>query len=196
MTISTTKIILASGSPRRKELLSRLGYEFQVIAAAVDEKPLPGEHPIANVLRLSSAKASQVAAKHPDDLVIGADTIVVLGQVILNKPSSSDEAVSMLKLLSGKSHAVYTALTLIIKKENITKSDYNSTTVIFNNLTEDSIKTYVASGEPLDKAGAYGIQGMGSFLVNRYEGEFDTVIGFPTKLFGRMLEEVAECRNR
>ncbi len=196
MAVSTTKIILASGSPRRKELLSGLGYEFQTIAANVDEKPFPEEHPVANVLRLSTAKARQVAADHPDDLVIGADTIVVLGDVILNKPSSPDEAISMLKLLSGKQHVVFTGLSLIIQSENILKSDYDATTVVFNNLDEDAIKRYVASGEPLDKAGAYGIQGMGSFLVEHYEGEFDTVIGFPTKLFKRMLEEVVACRNR
>jgi septum formation protein len=196
MAVSTTKLILASGSPRRKELLSGLGYEFQIIAANVDEKPFPEEHPVANVLRLSTAKARQVAVDHPDDLVIGADTIVVLGDVILNKPSSPDEAISMLKLLSGKQHVVFTGLSLIIQSQNILKSDYDATTVVFNNLDEDAIKRYVASGEPLDKAGAYGIQGMGSFLVNHYEGEFDTVIGFPTKLFKRMLEEVVACRNR
>jgi septum formation protein len=196
MAVSTTKIILASGSPRRKELLSRLGYEFQVVAADVDERPLADEHPVANVLRLSLAKARQVAAVHPDDLIIGADTIVVLGKAILNKPASPDEAISMLETLSGKAHIVYTGLSLMIKSEKIQKSDYDATTVVFNDLDNNSIKRYVASGEPLDKAGAYGIQGMGSFLVHHYEGEFDTVIGFPTKLFTRMLGEVLACRSR
>jgi septum formation protein len=196
MAVSTNKIILASSSPRRKEILSQLGYEFRSVVPNIDENPLPNEEPPANVLRLSAEKAGQIARDYPDDLIIGADTIVVLGKTILNKPSSSEEAISMLKLLSGKSHIVYTGLTLIIRNEDIIRSAFDATTVVFNKLAESDIKRYVASGEPLDKAGSYGIQGMGSFLVNHFEGEFDTVIGFPTKLFLRMFEEVTACRNR
>jgi septum formation protein len=196
MAVLTTRIILASGSPRRKELLSSLGYDFDVIAPDLDETPLPGEKPSAHVLRLSLAKARAVAAAHPKDLVIGADTIVVLDDIILGKPASPAEAVSMLKMLSGKPHVVYTGLSLAILSDNIIKSDYDATKVVFNDLEERAIENYVASGEPLDKAGAYGIQGMGSFLVREYDGEFDTVIGFPTKLFRKMLEEVVSCRNR
>ncbi len=196
MTVSTTRIVLASGSPRRKELLSGLGYEFQIVAPSVDESPLPGENPADHVKRLSAAKAFQVASDHSGDLVIGADTIVVLGETLLGKPSTPDEAVSMLRLLSGKPHIVYTGLTLVISKDNIVKSDYDATRVVFNDLDDEAIRRYVASGEPLDKAGAYGIQGMGSFLVRQYEGEFNTVIGFPTKLFKKLLEEVNSCRNR
>ena len=196
MEVTTTKIILASGSPRRKELLSGLGYQFKVIIPRLDESLLPGEIPSEHVLRLSLAKARAVATGHSEDIVIGADTIVVLGEKILGKPASPAEAVSMLKLLSGKPHTVYTGLSLVILKDNIIKSDYDSTKVVFNDLQESAIEKYVASGEPLDKAGAYGIQGMGSFLVNNYEGEFDTVIGFPTKLFKKLLEEVVSCRNR
>jgi septum formation protein len=196
MAVSTTKIILASGSPRRKELLLNLGFEFTVIAPDVDETPLRGERPIDHVTRLSLVKARTVAKLNPDDLVIGADTTVVVDNTILGKPNSPDEAISMLQRLSGKAHTVYTGLSMVILKEDIIKSEYDSTTVVFNKLKLEAIKNYVASGEPLDKAGAYGIQGMGSFLVNRYEGEFDTVIGFPTKLFKKMLEEVVSCRNR
>jgi len=196
MEVSTTKIILASGSPRRKELLSDLGYQFDIIIPNLDESLLPGENPSEHVLRLSLAKARAIAMEHSDDIIIGADTIVVLGDKILGKPASPDEAVSMLKLLSGKPHIVYTGLTLMILNENIIKSDYDATKVVFNDLEESAIEKYVASGEPLDKAGAYGIQGMGSFLVNHYEGEFDTVIGFPTKLFKELFEEVVSCRNR
>jgi septum formation protein len=196
MKVSTTKIILASGSPRRKELLSGLGYQFDVIIPSLDESLLPGENPSGHVLRLSLAKARAIAMEHSDDIVIGADTIVVLGDKILGKPASPEEAVSMLKLLSGKPHVVYTGLSLVILNDNIIKSDYDATKVVFNHLEESAIEKYVASGEPLDKAGAYGIQGMGSFLVNHYEGEFDTVIGFPTKLFKKLFEEVVSCRNR
>ncbi len=196
MAISTGKIILASGSPRRKELLSNLGYRFEIIVPDLDETPLPGEIPAEHVLRLSLAKAELIAKDHPADLVIGADTIVVLDDTILGKPSSPDEAVSMLKFLSGRSHVVYTGLSLVIKDDRISISKYDATRVVFNNLDDKAIREYVASGEPLDKAGAYGIQGMGSFLVNHYEGEFDTVIGFPTELFKRMYEEVVSCRNR
>jgi septum formation protein len=196
MAISTGKIILASGSPRRKELLSNLGYKFEIIVPDLDETPLQGEIPAQHVRRLSLAKAEIIAKDHPADLVIGADTIVVLEDTILGKPASPDEAVSMLKFLSGKSHVVYTGLSLVIKDDTIAISKYDSTRVIFNNLDDKAIREYVASGEPLDKAGAYGIQGMGSFLVNHYEGEFDTVIGFPTELFKRMYEEVVSCRNR
>jgi septum formation protein len=196
MSISTIKMILASGSPRRKELLSRLGHEFSVIAPDIDENVIDGESPEQHVMRLALAKAMAIAETNPDDLVIGADTIVVLGEKILGKPSSVDDAISMLTLLSGKAHIVYTGLALALFGDEIIKSDFDKTRVVFNPLNQADIVGYVASGEPLDKAGAYGIQGMGSFLVKNYDGEFDTVIGFPTKLFSKMYEEVVSCRNR
>jgi len=196
MSISTIKMILASGSPRRKELLSKLGYEFNVIAPDIDETVIDGESPEQHVMRLALAKAMAVAENNPDDLVIGADTIVVLGERILGKPSSEDDAISILTLLSGKAHIVYTGLALTLFGDEIIKSDFDKTRVVFNPLNHTDIVGYVASGEPLDKAGAYGIQGMGSFLVKNYDGEFDTVIGFPTKLFSKMYEEVVSCRNR
>lgn len=195
MAISTMKIILASRSPRRRELLSKLGYQFNMVAPEISETPIVGEGPAEHVLRLSLEKARAIGVHYPNDLVIGADTIVVTDDSILGKPDSEADALAMLKLLSGKPHVVYTALTLLILKEAIAKSDFDSTRVVFNELSQDAILEYVKSGEPLDKAGAYGIQGMGSFLVHHYEGEFDTVIGFPTKLFTRLFEEVISCRN-
>ena len=195
MAISTLKIILASRSPRRRELLSKLGYQFDVLAPEVSENQIAGEGPVEHVLRLSLEKARAIAAHHPKDLVIGADTIVVTNNFILGKPASEEDAISMLKMLSGKPHVVYTALTLMILNDNIARSDHDSTRVVFNELGQEAILEYVKSGEPLDKAGAYGIQGMGSFLVHHYEGEFDTVIGFPARLFKRMFEEVVSCRN-
>ena len=196
MAISTVKMILASGSPRRKELLTRLGYDFNIIAPEIDENILDGENPEQHVMRLALGKAMNVAQNNPADLVIGADTVVVLGEKILGKPSSPDEAIAMLTLLSGKAHTVYTGLALVLFDEEIIKSDFDKTRVVFNPLNKADIASYVASGEPLDKAGAYGIQGMGSFLVKNYDGEFDTVIGFPTKLFSKMYGEVDSCRNR
>jgi len=194
--ITGLNMVLASGSPRRREILSNLGYEFNVVVPDLDEAALNGESSSEHVLRLSNAKAELVAERFPHDLVIGADTIVVLDDKILGKPFSPQAAVSMLKVLSGKVHTVYTGLSLMIRSEGIKRGGYDSTRVAFNLLKDYDIERYVESGEPLDKAGSYGIQGMGSFLVSSYDGEFDTVIGFPTKLFRRLYEEVESCRNR
>jgi septum formation protein len=190
------RIILASGSPRREMLLGEMGYEFDVVVPSLSEDILPGESPSEHVLRLSLAKAEQVAGHHPEDLIIGADTVVVLDGRILGKPESDNGAVRMLKTLSGRTHTVFTGLSLVNSKFRIKLSKYDSTEVTFNRLSDDEIDSYVRSGEPLDKAGAYGIQGMGSFLVERYDGEIDTVIGFPGKLFERMYGEVISCRQR
>ena len=186
---------MASSSPRRRDILAAMGYDFRVVPADLDESPLDNESPAEHVIRLSRAKASLVARKYPENLVIGADTVVVLGNHILGKPASPEEAGAMLQKLSGEGHNVFTGLSLIISSANIEISGYDVTRVVFNRLGENDIRRYVASGEPLDKAGAYGIQGMGSFLVDHYEGEFDTVIGFPTKLFRKLYEEVESCRN-
>jgi septum formation protein len=191
--ITTMRIVLASGSPRRQKLLSEMGYDFEIVTPAIPEENNPGEAPEDHVKRLSRLKAESVAPKYPNSLVVGADTIVVLENRILGKPESSVEARSMLELLSGKTHAVFTGLSVIILTKDIAKTDYDSTRVTFNKLSSEDIHRYVKSREPLDKAGAYGIQGMGSFLVDNYEGEIDTVIGFPSKLFQKMYEEVQSC---
>lgn len=193
--VLTMNIILASSSPRRQDILSRLGFDYAVIHPQLNEQQLPGEKPAEHVLRLSREKALQIARNKSSDLVIGADTIVVLNDLILGKPDSPDNAFAMLSLLSGKEHTVYTGLSLVVLERNIINSDYDATRVTFNELRPTDIRDYIASGEPLDKAGAYGIQGMGSFLVHHYEGEFDTVIGFPSRLFARMYEEVSSCLN-
>lgn len=192
-TITAMKIVLASGSPRRQKLLSEMGYDFEIVTPDIAEENNPGETSEDHVKRLSGLKAESVALKFPDSLVVGADTIVVLENRIFGKPESSVEARSMLELLSGKTHTVFTGLSVIILTKDIAKTDYDSTRVTFNNLSSEDIHRYVESGEPLDKAGAYGIQGMGSFLVDNYEGDIDTVIGFPSKLFQKMYEEVQSC---
>lgn len=192
-TIKTLKIVLASGSPRRRKLLSELGYDFKIVAPVTLEENIAGESPEDHVNRLSRRKAESVAQKHPDSLVIGADTIVVLEGRIFGKPRSKSDAKSMLELLSGKTHTVYTGFSLLVLANDIAKSDYDSTKVTFNKLSSEDIHRYVESGEPLDKAGAYGIQGMGCFLVDNYQGELDTVIGFPSKLFKTMYEGILSC---
>ncbi len=191
--MTAMKIVLASGSPRRHKLLSEMGYDFEIVTPAIPEENAPGETPQDYVKRLSRLKAESVALKYPDSLIVGADTVVVLERTILGKPESKSEAKSMLELLSGKTHTVFTGLSMIVLEKDITTSDFDSTEVTFNKLSPEDINRYVESGEPLDKAGAYGIQGMGSFLVDNYDGELDTVIGFPSKLFKTMYEGVLSC---
>lgn len=190
------KIVLASGSPRRSKILSEMGYNFVVVPSGVDESPKPGETPVDHVLRLAGIKAEEGARDFPDDLVIGADTDVVLDGEIMGKPMSETDAYEMLTRLSGRTHSVFTGLTIIISNYGIRLSEFDRTEVVFNELSSDQIGKYIESGEPLDKAGSYGIQGMGSFLVKSYSGELDTVIGFPSKLFKRMYEEALGCLNR
>jgi septum formation protein len=185
------KIILASSSPRRLNLLMQEGYQFEVIPPEVDEMRLPKEPPSDYVCRLAMAKADTI--KRPDSLIIGADTVVVLGDEFLQKPNNKIEAKSILEKLSGNIHTVYTGLAIICTACGRKNVSYDNTIVHFNILTEAAILEYIDTGEPLDKAGAYGIQGMGSFLVKKIEGELNTVIGFPIKLFKKMLEDHREC---
>ncbi|OQX92947.1 MAG: septum formation protein Maf [candidate division Zixibacteria bacterium 4484_95] len=185
------KIILASSSPRRFKLLMEEGYKFEVVSPDVDEIRLPAESPQDYVRRLALVKARSVLVDKA--LVIGADTVVVLGDEFLNKPSSELEAKVILEKLSGNVHTVYTGLSMICSVCGKEDSDFDKTIVHFNYLTEKSILKYIESGEPMDKAGAYGIQGMGSFLVKKIEGKLDTVIGFPKELFKKMLKEHEDC---
>jgi septum formation protein len=190
------KIILASGSPRRRKILSEMGYDFEIAVANIIEDIIGNESPAEHVVRLSGSKAEKIGIEYPDDLVIGADTAVVLDGEILGKPESKDDACKMLSRLSGKTHIVFTGLTVLIKNRNVKIADYDKTEVTFNDLSESQIKEYIDSGEPLDKAGSYGIQGMGSFLVKNHNGEIDTVIGFPSRLFEKMHREAVSCLNR
>jgi len=188
------KIILASSSPRRLKLLTDQNYKIEVISPVVEESRLEAEKPAQYVTRLALAKARSIVAN--DALIIGADTVVVLNSEFLNKPRSMIEAKQILLKLSGRVHQVYTGIGLVCTACGSASADYDSTIVHFNDLTETAIMEYIESGEPMDKAGAYGIQGMGSFLVKKIEGELDTVIGFPMKLFKNMLEVHRECLNK
>lgn len=157
----------------------------------VDESRFDNEYPADYVCRVAAAKAK--FALKPGNLTIGADTAVVLGKEFLLKPANRPEAKMILEKLSGKEHFVYTGLALACSACGREHVEYDRTIVHFNVLTEKAILQYIDTGEPMDKAGAYGIQGMGSFLVKKIEGELDTVVGFPLKLFRKMLEEHREC---
>lgn len=169
-------LVLASASPRRRDLLSQLGLRFTVAAADIDETPLPGEAADVYVLRLAREKARTVAERFPDTWVLAADTTVALGAELLGKPSSPAEAREMLTRLSGRTHAVYTGVALAGRAQ---ESRVVRTGVTFRTLSAGEIDWYAHTGEPLDKAGAYGMQGKGSFLVSGIEGSPTNVIGLP-----------------
>ncbi len=171
-------IILASESPRRKELLKKLSKEFTIIPANIDESilkipacDLPGE--------LSRLKAYEVFSKYPNDTVIACDTVVILDGVVMGKPHTKEKASEMLHKLSGKKHVVISGYTFINKEKEITRTV--RTYVYFNKLSDELIDKYIASGSPMDKAGAYGIQDKDFDLVNHIEGSFDNVMGLPTE---------------
>ncbi len=186
------ELVLGSRSPRRVSLLTELGVPFRQIIPQLDENHVDGEHPYACAKRLAEAKALWVSKQlEPNQLVIGCDTIVVLGDTILGKPADEDEAFEILSLLSGKKHVVWTAIALAERK-GLLQSGYETTEVYFNPVTPGQIRAYIATTEPLDKAGAYGIQGMGAFLVDRIAGNLDTVIGLPRSL----LDKLAKTVNR
>lgn len=170
-------IILASSSPRRQELLKTSGIEFKVCAAAGEENLDPSLPPAEAAIEVARQKAREVALKHPKGCVIGADTIVLLDHTILGKPKDEAEAAAMLKQLSGREHTVYTGVCIINNGEENTFAE--ATKVEFYPLSEKDITEYVESGEPMDKAGAYGIQGLGCLLIKRIEGDFFNVMGFP-----------------
>lgn len=196
------RLILASASPRRRELLTAAGIAFTARSTDIPEIPNPGEEPRAYAERLAREKASVIAAAHPEDAVLGADTIVVVDGLVLEKPVDALDAKRMLRLLSGRTHEVITAVCVIAPKqaserdpseENSAsvKSDVRSesTQVTFSPLSEREIAYYVSTGEPMDKAGAYGIQGIASRWIPRVEGDYSNVVGLPIALVYRMLRE-------
>jgi len=180
------RLILASASPRRTGLLREAGYAFDVEPAHVDESGLAGEAPRAYVLRVAALKARAVAASHPDDLVLAADTTVVIDGLMLAKPSDDDDARRMLGLLSGRTHDVLTGVVLVCAgRESSAVAD---TRVRFRPLTRAEIDWYVASGEPQDKAGAYGVQGLASRFVEAVDGSYSNVVGLPVGAVRALLD--------
>ncbi|MFB6467985.1 Maf family protein [Cytobacillus sp. Hz8] len=180
-------LILASSSPRRKELLENLQISFRVSSSDVDESYDPHLKPQEVVMELASRKAGHVAKQNPEAYVIGSDTVVVIDEEILGKPKDRDEAFQMLSRLSGNTHSVYTGVA--IAKENEIHQFFEKTDVVFWELTDDEIDSYLNTGEPFDKAGAYGIQGFGSILVKGIVGDYFSVVGLP---ISRTVRELAK----
>lgn len=183
-----TQLILASGSPRRKELLEQIGVSFTVKVSHADETIPSGMTPEEAVMHLASIKAVAVAANHKDSFIIGADTVVILDGEILGKPKDSKEAKRMLQSLSGRTHAVCTGVAIRRGKDEYLF--YEKTNVTFWELTEEEINGYLETGEPFDKAGAYGIQGAGAILVKKIDGDYFSVVGLPISSLYRHLRRL------
>lgn len=182
-------IILASQSPRRRELLGQMGLtDFIIRPAQGEEQVDPALSPAQLVEALSRQKGLEVASgAQPEDVIIAADTVVAIDGQVLGKPHSRQQAVEMLTHLSGRTHTVYTGVTLCRGKDILTQ--HEATTVRFRTLTDAEIDAYVSSGEPMDKAGSYGIQGLGGLLVEGIEGDYFNVVGLPICRLGRMLAQ-------
>jgi len=182
------KLILASESPRRRALLKNLGLDFEIIPSTVEEK-CEVKEPILLVTSLARQKAQDVANRVGEGIVLGADTVVALEGTILGKPQSKESAIEMLSMLSGKEHQVITGIALIDAAKQKTLVDYEITKVHFRDLTLKEIQGYVSTGEGLDKAGAYAIQGLGSVLVRGIEGCYFNVVGLPLAKLYLLLQE-------
>lgn len=180
------KIILASRSPRRAELLAAAGFEFDVLAADVDETPLDVEDPAEYVERLAIEKARAVFAMRPEARVLGADTTVTIDGNILGKPVDDADARRMLRLLSGRPHLVHTGVALVSPRG--IQSGVDTTRVWFDAMTDEDISWYVATGEPADRAGAYAIQGFASRFIPRIEGSYSNVVGLPVAIVSSILK--------
>ncbi|HEX3010468.1 MAG TPA: Maf family protein [Syntrophomonadaceae bacterium] len=181
-------IILASQSPRRKELLARLGLVFTTIPANIDEEMTSSQYPQTAVQEIAFQKAKYVSELVNDGLIISADTVVVWKDNVLGKPADQKNAFEMLKMLSGQEHQVITGLCLWDVASGRYELESEMTVVHFRRLTDKEIKNYVSTGEPMDKAGAYGIQGLGSMLVDRIEGCYYNVVGLPLTRLYLMME--------
>ena len=173
-------LILASSSPRRRYLLEQAGLTFKVVPSTVDENSIPFVGPLEKHVRvLAKAKTMEVADLYPENWVIGADTLVLIGDSILGKPGNQAEARQMLEALSGKTHRVLTGYCICCKTAERSFSDTVETKVMFKTLSEAEVDWYLGTDEPFDKAGAYAVQGLGSFLVKRIEGSYTNVVGLP-----------------
>jgi septum formation protein len=181
-------LILASASPRRQELLRNAGIPFEVQPADIPEDPLPGEGARECAERLAREKALAIAEKRPTDVVLGADTVVVIDGQILGKPANPADAARMLRMLSGREHEVITGVCLVLSGQWSVASE--TTRVTMSAIGDAEIADYIASGEPLDKAGAYAVQGVASRWILRIEGDYSNVVGLPVALVYRMLRQL------
>ena len=182
------RLILASQSPRRRELLTLVDLAHEVRPAHIDESPLPGESPRPHVERLAREKAAAIAAAERDATIVAADTIVVIDDLILGKPADAAEAHRTLRRLSGRTHTVYTAIA--VARGDRMLSAVEEVSVRFRPLDDAEIDAYVATGEPMDKAGSYGIQGHGAAIVERIEGDYYAVMGLPLCRLVQLLKEL------
>lgn len=182
------RLILASSSPRRKELLTKLGYTYIVDPSYIDEKIDFNLSPLENVKNIGLKKALATAKNYPSDVILACDTIVVLDDVIYGKPQDKENAFKMLKTLSGKTHLVISGVGIISPKKNYNFAVISEVT--FKDLTNEEINSYILTNECFGKAGSYAIQGLGANLIKSYSGELDNIIGLPTKEVKEILEEV------
>jgi septum formation protein len=183
--MTTVRVILASQSPRRRELLNLVGIVHEVQPADIDESYFAGERPREHAERLARGKTAVIADREPDALVIGSDTIVVVDGDVLGKPADQLDAVRMLARLAGRSHVVVTAVAVTWRGE--TRSAVEEVGVSFHPMSRTEIDAYIATGEPMDKAGAYGIQGYGATIVSRVDGDYFAVMGLPLQRLTRVL---------
>ncbi len=178
-TVKCSRLILASKSPRRRYLLEQAGLEFSIIPSTFDENSIPLSSPESYVRHLAEAKAKDISQRYPESWVIGADTVVFIDNTLLGKPDSHAAARKMLRSLSGKTHQVLTGYCICCEATGRLFSETIKTDVRFKELTDVEINWYINSGEPFDKAGAYAIQGIGTFLVKRIDGSYTNVVGLP-----------------
>ena len=185
------KLLLASKSLRRAEILRSVGWEFEAIAANVDETQMPSEDAISYVKRVATMKAEAVARKFPDGLALGADTVVVIGEQIFGQPCDDGAARRMLRLLSGRWHVVLTGVALVrFGKTPRVLVEHETTRVRFHEMSADEIDWYVSTGEPRDKAGAYAIQGRGALFIEGVQGDYFNVVGLPVRLVYEMSRRI------
>lgn len=193
MSRAVSPLILASGSPRRRELLSQAGVEFSVIVPGCDETPVPGESAREMVERLALTKALAIAAQNPESYVLGADTTVYIGGVSLGKPESVEEAYQMLRTIQGTTHEVWGGIAVVRESSGVRECWSHVTRVTMAPMDEATIREYVASGEPMDKAGSYAIQGLGLRFVASIEGSYSNVVGLNLTTVMDKFRELA-CR--
>lgn len=188
--IDENPLVLGSSSPRRRRILEDLGVEFIVDAPDVDERVLPGEEPLAHVTRLAEAKARDVAARHTRGTVLAADTVVLIDGAILGKPAGAEDAVRMLRAIRARWHEVFTGLAVARASDGALVTGHERTKVLVRDLSDGEVDDYVAAGEPLDKAGSYGIQDCGAAVVERVDGCFYNVVGLPVVRLCKLLEDL------
>jgi septum formation protein len=191
------RLLLASTSPRRQELLRQAGFDFEVHPSHIAEEIQPGERPEEFARRAAREKAMHVAASSPPgSFVLGADTVVVIDGEMLGKPSDLEDATRMLRLLSGRTHQVHTGICLVRAPDEVEALKHETTLVTFRELDEEEIRRYVESGEPLDKAGAYAVQGLASKFVTRISGCYSNVVGLPVALLYEILKPFIKAESR